>query len=271
MPASRKTIAVVFGAVGGLSDVGKMAVLQLLDGASSVDLRSVLMFHSSERPSLTAANRPIVTTDVTDEALQERVAAAVADANPAMVEVGSDDAQETLEGAFAGVDAIVVAIGNRQPWKPRTLAPSMVDIREAAVVCKVPRLVVLSSFGLSGDPLPWKWIRYGWALMLSTVSRSAWHDLVAMEAAAQDTGGSIDVLIVRPTGLTPKLSAIGEWRLFRSRADLPIAYGIAKQDVAKFMVQEAVTPTLHNAVVTIGGVPWAYDDAEEVPDNVLSH
>jgi hypothetical protein len=63
MPASRKTIAVVFGAVGGLSDVGKMAVLQLLDGASSVDLRSVLMFHSSERPSLTAANRPIVRSD----------------------------------------------------------------------------------------------------------------------------------------------------------------------------------------------------------------
>ena len=60
MPTSRKTIAVVFGAVGGLSDVGKMAAVQLLDGASNVDLRSVLMFHSSERPSLNADNRPIV-------------------------------------------------------------------------------------------------------------------------------------------------------------------------------------------------------------------
>jgi nucleoside-diphosphate-sugar epimerase len=208
---------------------------------------------------------PQVTTDVTDEALQERVASAVADADPVMVEAGSDDAQEALEGAFAGVDAIVVAIGNREPWMPRTLALGMADIREAAVACKVPRLVVLSSFGLSGDPLPWKWIRYGWALMLATVSSGAWQDLVAMESLVLDNGGSLDVLIVRPTGLTPKLAAIGAWRLFRTPADPPIAYGIAKQDVAKFMVQEALVPTLHNAIVTIGGVPGAY------ADEILSH
>ena len=203
---------------------------------------------------------------MTDEALQERVAAAVAEANPVMVEVGSADAQEALEGAFAGVDAIVVAIGNRQPCKPRTLAPSMVDIRNAAVACKVPRLVMLSSFGVGGDPLPWKsWVRYLWGGMLSTVLRTAWHDLVAMEAAALDNGGCVDVLVVRPTGLSPWLAAVGDWRLFRTPADPPIGYGVAKQDVAKFMIQEAVAPTIHSAVVTIGGVPGAY------ADEILSH
>jgi hypothetical protein len=107
--------------------------------------------------------------------------------------------------------------------------------------------------------------------MLATVSSGAWQDLVAMESLVLDNGGSLDVLIVRPTGLTPKLAAIGAWRLFRTTTDPPIAYGIAKQDVAKFMVQEALVPTLHNAIVTIGGVPGAYADADQIPDNVLSH
>ena len=101
--------------------------------------------------------------------------------------------------------------------------------------------------------MPWHWVGKLFAALLLTATKSARRDLNAAEDAVR--ASDLDYLIVRPTGLTPTAQPTGAWKLRSCKADGPVDIEIPKEDVAQFMLQEALAPTLHRAAVTIGGPP----------------
>lgn len=159
---ARRRVAVVFGATGGMSDAGKFALHHALKSPSTyrdTDVVSVLVHAPTEGPEVDGDGRVVVATDVTDTALAAAVNRVVAESNPIVIDVSAADAAATMQQALVGVDAVVGAFGNRQPFMPRTLAATTRLVTSACVANHVPRLVLLSSFGLGGEPLPWSPIR----------------------------------------------------------------------------------------------------------------
>lgn len=111
------------------------------------------------------------------------------------------------------------------------------------------RLVLLSSFGIGDDFIPFRGVRVFWAFLLN-VFRSVKKDLTRMEDVVQKS--ALDYLLVRPVGLTPEEPPRGSWKLLLSKEDGGLSSDIAKADVASYMLQEAVMPTLSKRAVTIG-------------------
>jgi hypothetical protein len=80
--------------------------------------------------------------------------------------------------------------------------------------------------------------------------RSALFDLRAAEKVV--TGSDADYLLVRPVGLTPDEPECGHWKLLTKRRSGSLKISIAKGDVARYMLSEAVNPILSRTAVTIG-------------------
>lgn len=88
--------------------------------------------------------------------------------------------------------------------------------------------------------------------MLRTIIRSDIRDLNKAEKIVK--GSSSDYLIVRLAGLSPPLQPDGQWRIITELSNDKDKVEIAKTDVAAFMLQEALKPTLSKTAKTVGGV-----------------
>lgn len=66
---------------------------------------------------------------------------------------------------------------------------------------------------------------------------------------------AIDYLLVRPVGLGEDVEPVGDWKLQAKKHHDVVGGNMAKLDCAKFMVQEALNPTLHRTAVVIGNPP----------------
>lgn len=99
-----------------------------------------------------------------------------------------------------------------------------------------------------------------------TVQRKAKKDLVAMENAYAES--SLDYLLVKPVGIGEEVSPVGKYYLqypgekkvhdvFNDKVieDAIVGGGMSKMDVARFMVNEAINPTLHKTQQTVGAEP----------------
>mmetsp|Transcript_6618 Transcript_6618/g.14413 ORF Transcript_6618/g.14413 Transcript_6618/m.14413 type:complete len:243 (+) Transcript_6618:150-878(+) len=159
-----------------------------------------------------------------------------------------------LAALFEGLQTVICCVGNRQPGMDRCAAASMRNIVQACKKSGVARLVCISSVGIgdSWPPMPWSWVGTIFKVFLLCCIRSACNDLNLMEDAVAHSG--LDYLIVRPTGLSPDKQPEGQWKLLKV-GDPPgetVHYEVAKEDVAAFMLSEALRPTLHQTAVTIG-------------------
>jgi hypothetical protein len=85
-----------------------------------------------------------------------------------------------------------------------------------------------------------------------TTMRDARLDLAAMEKFIE--GSQLDYLIVKAVALTAEKPPTGTWTLLTEAGKRPpySFYFSAKADVAQYMLQEAVTPTLSRRAVTLG-------------------
>lgn len=78
------------------------------------------------------------------------------------------------------------------------------------------------------------------------------QDLQGMEDYV--TASNLDYLIVKVAGLVPYAQPTGEWQLLTASGQpTPGMLNLSKSDAAQFLVNEAVAPSFHRRIVSIGG------------------
>lgn len=250
-----KKLAVVYATKGGMGDVGKFAAA-LAATDTSVEARIV----SLSRDSVEGSDNGLTDVDVTDASLRDKLAADLHDVPITHADV--DDAAATaqaLEAAFDGADAVVACVGSRQPTFGRWVARGSELVTAAMAKRGVRRLVILSSMGIGDDFMPNRGIRMLWGVMLATMFRGTRNDLINMETVV--TGCDVDYLLVRPVGLTPAEPPKDVWKVLTEKGDHEVDINVAKKDVARFMVKEALNPTLVRTAVTLASPPKTQNDS----------
>jgi len=238
-----KTVAILFGIKGGLSDVGKFAAQHALK-MPGVTVRPIALSLEAEE-----GNDFSIQVDVKDEGAQMQLQNTFSGIQYETLDIGDPSAQGKLEVAFKGVDAVVSCIGNRQNHAKWCTLGSQ-KITTAMKAAKAKRIIQLSSMGVGDDYLPLSLIKVLWGCMLSTTHRSVYKDLVEMEATVMSS--NLDFVIVRPMGIDPAEKPMGTWKILTKRGEGNLPITCAKQDVALFMVTEALNPSLHKTFITIG-------------------
>ena len=118
------------------------------------------------------------------------------------------------------------------------------------------RVVICSSVGIEEDWPAMEMFLPG-KIFLSIVFLSfgnvLFRDLTAMERAYKATKEEeIDYLFVRPVGIGEGIVPTGKWVLQKEKYKDDIGFDMAKLDVARFMVEQALQPTLHRTAAVIG-------------------
>lgn len=176
------------------------------------------------------------------------------------------DHTETLKRHFEGAAAVVSCLGHRQPgWRNRELltrglvaaSGNRQVVRAMEETPGLDRAVVMSSIGIQEDwpPLEFHLAGKAMGLLFKGPSKKAFKDLNSMELAYKKSSAELDYLFVRPAGLTENVVPEGKWFLQEEKGKDKVGIEIAKMDVARFMIEEALAPTRHRTGVVIGGAP----------------
>ena len=99
--------------------------------------------------------------------------------------------------------------------------------------------------------------------MFSTICRREANDLLGSEQVYKESK-NLDFLLVRPVGLAEDAVPSGEWFIQKEKHKDVVGTNIAKMDCGRFVVQEALNPTLHRTAVVIGGDPEKDDQLTEI-------
>ena len=136
-----------------------------------------------------------------------------------------------LDGAVAGQDVVMDALGGHTPWKETTLETSAArNVVRSMQKHGVGRLMVVSAIGVGAtkDLVP-SWYEH---LILPTLLRGAMHDKEQMEPVVEASG--LDWTLVRPGHLVDG-EATGQVIFFEpGHGDK--AHKITRADVAGFMI-----------------------------------
>ena len=94
------------------------------------------------------------------------------------------------------------------------------------------------------------------AALFKTVSRREYKDIAGMEKDLIATDASdINYLLVRPVGLGEECVPRDEFFIQKKKFDDVLGPNMAKMDVGKFLVEEALDPTFERRAVVIGADP----------------
>lgn len=241
-----KTIAVVFGTLGGMSDVGKFALQRAR--SLGLDVRAVTLYdgRTQQAGGFEVAN-------VKDEQLRAQLSEALLATPVTQLNIASEEAQGVIQEALSGADAVIASFGSRQSELPCYLGLGIRKVVAAMKAESVERLVCLSSFGIGDDFMPISPIKLLWGTMLRVGMRRTKADLEEMEAAVM--ASSLDYVLVRPMAILPEEPVTGSYDAVSDRGQGRLRLSVAKSDVAKCLVDEAVEPTFHRAAITVGKRP----------------
>ena len=250
--AAVSKLVILYG-IGGLSDVGRHAILAAL-----------------EQPTLDKITVITEYPELLDESNWECNCTG-GHTNPArdhpdkisMVKVDNwKDPVPILAQHFEGATAVVSCLGHRQPGVkyPQLISRGLIakdgntQVIKAMKASKVNRIVVCSSMGM-GENIHWagKLMK----IFFWTNTRKAYKDLRGMEQAYRDAAsspGDIDYLLIRPTGLGEEVVPVGKAYAQDKKGVNVVGLELAKMDCARYMVQEALHPTRSGGVV-VGSEP----------------
>jgi putative NADH-flavin reductase len=156
------------------------------------------------------------------------------------------DAQDFdfVSDAVAGHDAVVVAVGG---GGGEFHEPLIATVVHAMAERQVNRLSVLSAAGTfaKGDPN----LSVAFRLMISTVLRSTYEDLEAMERRIM--ASDLAWTIVRPVGLTDDPPS-GDYRISLDGSLLPKASRISRADVAAVLLKAVESDAYWRKAVVVG-------------------
>mmetsp|Transcript_1830 Transcript_1830/g.2698 ORF Transcript_1830/g.2698 Transcript_1830/m.2698 type:complete len:284 (-) Transcript_1830:1948-2799(-) len=262
-----RSLVILYG-IGGLSDVGRHAILAALEHASVQKITVITEYPEKLDEKDWDCGCPGGHTNPfqdPDHALKLT-----------MVKVDTwKRPQPDLARHFRGVDAVVSCLGHRQPGRkyPELIEKGLValdgnkQVIQAMQENQIDRAVVVSSIALKGDkPRSWPhWANKIMAFLFLTMNRKAKQDLEAMEDEYLKT--SLDYLFVRPVGISEDALPKGEYFIQDPGNKEEVVGGnMAKIDVARFMVDQAVNPTFHKTSRTVGAKPGTpMDPSQEEP------
>mmetsp|Transcript_23956 Transcript_23956/g.41002 ORF Transcript_23956/g.41002 Transcript_23956/m.41002 type:complete len:266 (+) Transcript_23956:137-934(+) len=252
-------LVVLYG-IGGLSDVGRHAILAALEkNEPTIDKITVITEYPEKLDEKNwECNCPGGHTNpFEDPKLAMRL-------EMVKIDTWKNKDQPNLSNHFEGASAVVSCLGHRQPgWKYKELIKKGLiayDGNKQVIVAmeeaKVDRVVTISSFGINGDKDWPHWAGKLMKLFFRTFMRKSRKDLEKMENAY--TASSLDYLFVRPVGIGEEVVPVGEYYLQEpgnKNKEEMVGGNMAKMDVARFMVDEAVHPTLHKCSKTVGSKP----------------
>lgn len=162
---------------------------------------------------------------------------------------------------FKDATAVISCVGNRQPTFMNVQPKSWEAFESNQMVIQamkehgIKRAVVMSSMGVEEDwpPMEFHWAGKIMACFFLTCVRKAYKDLTNMERAYRSS--DLDYLLVRPVGIGEEVLPENKWHLQTEKyKDNQLDGNMAKLDVARYMMEEALSPTRHQAAVVIGGV-----------------
>ena len=270
-PSSTKkgaSLVILYG-IGGLSDVGRHAILAAMERKDVSKITVLTEFPELLDVSNWECGCPEPHTNPCgDKGGDERVTA-----------IKIESHQQDLSEHFKDADAVVSCLGHRQPgWinkdlkKRGVIATSgnkqvMQALEKAGGMDK--RVVVMSSVGIQEDwpPFEMHWAGKIMKLLFITNTRKPFNDLNDMEVMYKES--SLDYLFVRPAGLGEEVVPSGKWMLQKEKYKDPIGMNMAKLDCARYMVQEALEPTRHKSAVTIGSYEEELVNPEKKECDVL--
>ncbi|HEU4321833.1 MAG TPA: NAD(P)H-binding protein [Roseiflexaceae bacterium] len=149
-----------------------------------------------------------------------------------------------LSQALAGQDAVIDTVGGKTPWQAteleRTVARAVVA---AAREQGTRRIIAISALGV-GDSTAQSPLLFR-LLLLPTFLRGSTADKAAMEQEIQRAG--VPYVLVRPAVLNDG-PALGTVRVLSGTQK---ARGVARADVASFVVEQLTRDTYLNQAVTI--------------------
>jgi len=243
---SKGKVLAVFFSRGGLGDVGRHAVRAALDLGPEVSKVVVI----SPEPSTLEEERWACGCSEKHSFTEEE--------RERMEVIKSDVEKDDLMQKLQGVDAIVSCLGNRQFFLGRKSRVGKRGTRNIVNACNelnINRVVVMSSMGIEEDwpPAEFHWAGKIMSCLFKTFSYREFRDLTGVDRAVR--GCNLDYLIVRPVGLGEDVVPVNEWFLQKKKWDDALGIGMAKLDCARFMVKEALAPSLHRTAAVIGGRP----------------
>jgi nucleoside-diphosphate-sugar epimerase len=253
-PTVGRSLVVLYG-IGGLSDVGRHAILAALENPLVQKITVITEYPEKLDEQNWECGCPGGHTNPFDEADNA--------SRLDMVKIDTwKNPQENLAQHFQGADAVVSCLGHRQPGKKykELIKKGLVaydgnkQVIIAMEAAKVDRAVVLSSIAVNGDKSWPHWANKIMGFLFKTLNRKARKDLEAMEEAYLKT--SLDYLFVRPVGIGEETVPVGKYFLQDPGNKKEVVGGdMAKIDVARFMLDQAVNPTFHRTSKTVGAKP----------------
>lgn len=235
---------VILFSKGGLGDVGRHAIRAALD-RPAVDEITVLSQHTetlNDENWNCGCPSPHKFTD---------------DEKKRLTIVPLDSWEDgAIHQHFEGADAVISCLGNRQmTLGDRVGGEGSRMVVKAMNKYKIERVVVMSSMGVKDDwpPAEFHWSGKILSMIFMTCGKSDYKDLTAAEEAFHSSK-DIDYLIIRPLGLGEDKVPENKWRIQKEKyKDKNLDINLAKLDCARFMLEEAMTPTHHKTAVVIGG------------------
>ena len=257
-----RTVAVLYASQNsGMGDVGKFVAWEAWNGAT---VKVAALSVGGVTKGIDKAE-----IDVTYDDGAERLAGGLKEVPITQIDVKAATAEQDIAAIVEGADAVVACLGSRQPFQDRWAAKGTEMTMNAMEKMGVDRLVILNSFGIGDDFMPKTGFvfKYLWPFLLNTLLRTAKKDLQRQEALVH--ASSLDYLLVKPVGLTPEVPPAGKWKLLTAPNQGLLNLSVSKHDVASYMLSEALHPTLHRAIVSIGAKDKDDDDtaATTTPDD----
>lgn len=172
----------------------------------------------------------------------------------------------TLVEHFNNASYVVSAIGNREPWKElendwlaNVGTTAVVKAMKKAENC-TKRVVIMSSVGVNEDwppmeNIPWNAGKYAMmGMVFMTMGKTSYQDMCDMEKSVikeAEENDALDYLFVRCVGIGPGAVPVNDWVIQKEKYKELVGYNVAKLDVARFCVQEAMHPTYSRRGVVI--------------------
>jgi len=245
-----KHLAVLYG-IGGLSDVGRHAILAAVE--QNISKVTVITEYPEllDEPNWECGCEKQHTNPVNQYG-KDRIK---------VVPIDSwKKPQIDLAQHLKGVDAVVSCLGHRQPgWKyPELIQKGLIaaagnkQVIHAMRETNIKRAVVMSSVGIQEDwpPMEFHWGGKIMQWLFKGPCKKSFKDLNEMEVAYKES--ELDYLFIRPVGIGEDVLPEGKWVIQQEKHKDTVGMNMAKMDVARYMVQEALSPTKHKTAVVIG-------------------
>mmetsp|Transcript_11093 Transcript_11093/g.32888 ORF Transcript_11093/g.32888 Transcript_11093/m.32888 type:complete len:250 (-) Transcript_11093:19-768(-) len=245
-PEKSKVLAVFFSR-GGLGDVGRHAVQAALDlGPEKV---SKIIVISPDPSTLEEDQWACGCVDVHRFTNEERKRLEV---------IKKDVTKVDLTSVLRGADAIVSCLGNRQFFlgsETRVGKKGTESIVKSCQELGIERVVAMSSVGIDDDwpPAEFHWAGNIMSCLFLTCSRREFKDLTGVDRSIRTS--DLDYLLVRPLGLGEDVVPVNQWFLQEKKGVDGVGINMAKLDCARFMLKEALNPTLHCTAAVVGSKP----------------